>query len=168
MGKQDENKWYALYTKSRFEKKTGQLLAEAGFEVYVPLITTIKQWSDRKKKVEEPLFRSYIFIKTTTDKFHIVRSIEGAVYIISFHKEPAVIPEEQIKSLQLLLISEEKFDISQEEFATGDTVEVTQGPLRGLKGTFVDYRGKKHILLRMDVINQNLVIHIPPLWVKKI
>jgi transcription antitermination factor NusG len=168
MAKKEENKWYALYTKSRYEKKTGQLLSEIGFEVYVPLLKTIKQWSDRKKKVEEPLFRSYIFIKTTTDKFHIARSVEGAVYIVSFNREPAVIQEEQIKSLQLLLDSEEKFDLSQEEFATGDTVEVMQGSLRGLKGTFVDYRGKKHILLRIDAINQSIVVHIPPLWVKKV
>lgn len=168
MTQKEELKWYALYTKSRFEKKTAQLLAEIGFEVYVPLVTTMKQWSDRLKKVEEPLFRSYIFIKTTPDKFHVIRTIEGAVYIITFNKEPAIIPEQQILNIKLLLNSDEKFEISQEEFKLGDQVEVFRGSLKGLKGSFVDYRGKKNILVRVDVINQNIVIHIPPLFVRKI
>ena len=168
MSKKEDEKWYALYTKSRFEKKVGLLLSEAGIESFVPLIKTMKQWSDRKKLVEEPLFRSYIFVKTTTDKFNSVRNIDGAVYIVSFNKVPAVIPEEQINNLHLLLNSNEKFDICQEEFFTGDIVEVMQGPLHGLKGSFVDYRGKTHIMLRIDAINQSLVVHIPPLWVKKV
>jgi transcription antitermination factor NusG len=165
---QEEDKWYALYTKSRFEKKTGQLLREAGFEVFVPLVKTLKQWSDRLKKIEEPLFRSYIFVRTTPDKFHLARSVEGAVYFVSFSRQPAVVSDEQILNLQLLLKSEEKFEISEEVFTPGDTVEVLQGSLRGLKGSFVDFRGKKYILLRIDAINQSLVVHIPPGWVKKV
>lgn len=164
----EEEKWYALYTKSRFEKKTGQLLTEKGFEVYVPLIKTIKQWSDRKKIVEEPLFRSYIFFRSAASKLLNAKQVDGAVYIVSFNKQPAVIPDTQIKNLQLLLNSNEKFEISEEIFTTGEIVEVIQGSLRGLKGTFVDYRGKKSILLQIDAINQTLMVHIPPLWVKKV
>ncbi len=54
--------WYVLYTKSRNEKKLTQLLSEKGFDVYCPLQETVKQWSDRKKKVQEPIFKSYIFV----------------------------------------------------------------------------------------------------------
>jgi len=164
----EENKWYALYTKARFEKKTGKLLTELGFEVYVPLIKTLKQWSDRKKKVEEPLFRSYIFVKTIPEKFHWIRGVDGAVYIVSFNREPATIPEEQITALRILLGSEEIIDISTEDFAVGDAVEVTQGSLIGLKGTFIDYRGKKYVQLRIEAINQSLLVYVPPAWVKKL
>jgi transcription antitermination factor NusG len=165
---QEEEKWFALYTKSRFEKKTGQLLTEKGFEVYVPLVKTIKQWSDRKKIVEEPLFRSYLFFKTSISKLPIIKQTYGAVYIVSFNNKPAIIPDEQIKNLQLLLSSNEKFEISDEKFTTGEIVEVIRGSLQGLKGTFLDYRGNKTISIRIDAINQCLMVLIPPLWVKKI
>lgn len=164
----EEEKWYALYTKSRFEKKTGLLLTEKGIEVYVPLVKTIKQWSDRKKVVEEPLFRSYIFLKTSISKLPIIKQTDGAVYIVSFNNKPAIIPDEQIKNLQLLLNSDEKFEIGDEKFTTGEIVEVIRGSLQGLKGTFIDYRGNKAISIRIDAVNQSLMVHIPPLWVKKV
>lgn len=163
-----EEKWYALYTKSRFEKKTGQLLAEKGIKVYVPLLKTMKQWSDRKKVVEEPLFRSYIFFKASVNKLPEVKQTEGVVYIVSFNREPAVIPDEQITNLQLLLNSNEKFEISHDIFLTGETVEVIRGSLQGLRGTFINYQGNKKIVLRIDAINQSLMVYVPPVWVKKI
>ena len=58
----DNKKWFAIYVKSRCEKKVNEQLEDIGVESFLPLITRVKQWSDRKKKVEEPLFRSYLFV----------------------------------------------------------------------------------------------------------
>ena len=62
------NNWYAIYTRAKAEKKVYEQLERSGYEVYLPLTTTIKQWSDRKKKIKTPLISSYVFIKTEEKK----------------------------------------------------------------------------------------------------
>ena len=95
-----EKKWYALYTKSRTEKKVYQLLTEKGIDTYLPLIKTLKQWSDRKKWVEEPLFRSYIFIKITEkERLNAIRT-DGVVRMITFQGKPVSIPNKQIEAVR--------------------------------------------------------------------
>ena len=83
-------KWYALYTKPRAEKKVSSELDFRGFENFLPLQTTIKQWSDRKKKVEIPLFNSYIFVRIDLEKYYYkILEIPGIVKFVKFGKEDA-------------------------------------------------------------------------------
>jgi len=160
--------WYAVYVRSRNEKKVYELIKEKDIETYLPLIKTIRQWSDRKKMVEVPLFNSYVFVKILPANFYQVLAVDGAVKFIKFEGKPAHIPDEQIESLKLLLHSGEKFEVSIEEFETGEMVEVINGPLTGFKGILVRYKNKNRALLHIDSINQTLIINILPSYLRKV
>ena len=164
--KQDQH-WFAIYTKSHFEKKAVDALIEQGFEAWVPLLKTLRQWSDRKKWVEVPLFNSYIFVRSTRNVVKKALQVNGAVYVVSFSGKPTAIPNEQIEWLRLLLASSEKFEVSLEDFSFGDLIIVEKGVLHGMKGKFVNYKGKSRVLLQIDAINQNLLIEINPGFIRK-
>ena len=91
--------WYAVYTRSRSEKSLMELLKEKGIEAYVPLRKVIHQWSDRKRLVEEPLIRSYCFVKVSNKDYYEVLNTQGAVRYIWFSGKAASIPERQIDTL---------------------------------------------------------------------
>jgi transcription antitermination factor NusG len=167
MKQETENEWYAVYTKSRCEKKVVDKLNELGIEAWIPMVRTLRQWSDRKKWVDVPLFNSYIFVRSTRVGVRKALLVDGAVYVVSFSGQPTAIPDEQIEWLKLLLASSEKFEISLDEFTFGDHVVVEKGVLRGMKGKFVNYKGKNRVLLQIEAINQNLLIDINPGFIKK-
>lgn len=164
----EENQWFAVYTKSRFERRVVNELQELGMEAWGPVIRTLRQWSDRKKMVEVPLFNSYVFVHTKKSLVRNALRANGSVYVVSFSGQPTPIPDRQIEWLKQLLESSEKFEISYDEFAFGDCVLVEQGPLKGMEGKFVNYKGRNRVLLQIDAINQNLLIDINPGFVKKV
>ncbi|MFQ5710087.1 MAG: transcription termination/antitermination NusG family protein, partial [bacterium] len=92
MKSQNSSHWYALYTRPRFEKKVDLLLQEKGLESYLPLHTVLRRWSDRWKKVEEPLFSCYVFVRILlSQRIHAVQT-DGVVRIVSFTGTPSPIP----------------------------------------------------------------------------
>ena len=160
-------KWYAVYVRSRNEKIVYTRLNDQGIESYLPLLKTLRQWHDRKRFVELPLFNSYVFVKTDPPKFSFIQSVIGVVGFVKFEGAPVAIPEEQINNLQLLLSTSEKFEVSLDEFELGDNVEVYRGALKGFKGILVEYKGQKRALLRIEAINQSLLVEIHPSNLKK-
>jgi transcription antitermination factor NusG len=159
-----EKKWIAVYTRSRYEKKVADELSEKGITTYLPLIKTLRQWSDRKKWVEIPLFRSYVFVNIDLPNLRKALEASGTVYIVKFEGHPAIIPNKQIEDLKALLGSSLDFEISTDEFKQGERVQVTHGPLFGFQGTFVEYKGKKRVMLRIDAVGQSLLVEISTSW----
>ena len=98
----DELTWYAVYTRSRHEKRLMDLLSEKGIEAYVPMRKVLHQWSDRKKFVEEPIIRSYCFVKVNFKSYYEVLNTHGAVRYVWFTGKPAAIPERQINTLKAI------------------------------------------------------------------
>ena len=109
-------KWFALYTKSRNEKKVHQALVDKGIECYLPLEKKLKIWSDRKKWVEEPFIRSYIFVYIEEENLQQALNTPGIVTVIRFGGKPASIREEHIKIIETVLSSEEEYELSAESF----------------------------------------------------
>lgn len=161
-------KWFALYTKSRTEKKVNQELIDKGIECYLPLEKRLKLWSDRKKWVEEPFIRSYIFVNIEESNLQKALNTPGVVTVIRFSGKPAPVREEQIKIIQSILSSSEKFELSTEKFEPKEKVEVTQGSLKGLVGEMVHHLNKYKVLVRVESINQNILIKINPSYLKKV
>ena len=161
-------RWYAVYVRSRSEKVVFSRISEQGIETYLPLQKTLRQWHDRKKLVELPLFNSYVFVRANSTQFQLIKSTEGVSGFVSFDGKPAKIPDSQINYLKLLLDSSEKFEISYDIFEFGDKVEVFRGPLKGFKGFLVDYKGIKRALLQINAINQSLIVEIHPSNLKKV
>ena len=163
-----EKKWYAIYTKSRTEKKVNQFLIEKGIEVYLPLQKRLKQWSDRKKWVEEPLFRSYIFVKILEKEYLNVLKSDGVVKFVNFSGKRIPIPPAQIETVKLLLANEINIEVSTKDFIVNEHVEVIAGVLMGLQGTLTEFRGKYKVLIKIETIGQVLLIDIPLSYLKKI
>jgi transcription antitermination factor NusG len=154
-------RWYALYVRSRFEKKIDNALQEKRIECFLPMITEIHKWSDRKVRISKLLFQGYIFIRTDLhDQFDILE-IPGAVYFVGIHGKLSQIPEEQINWLKILMLHPEV--IHQENtLMVGERVRVIAGPFAGMEGTVVRVKGSTRLAISIDAIQQFVTIDIAP------
>ena len=159
--KRGEAKWYAAYTKSRTEKKVFAELQQQGIEAYLPLQRKLKQWSDRRKWVEEPLLRCYIFVKIDMVDYYRVLNTSGVVRYITFEGKAVPIPENQIDVLRKIVATEADVEVTSDRFAPGDKVKVVGGPLLGLEGEMVDFRGSRRVMVRFNQLGQHLLVSIP-------
>ena len=166
--KQIDPKWYAIYTNPRAEKQVRDRLMEAGVEVFLPLQKTFRIWSDRKKLVERPLLSSYVFVKVIPKDYPKVYQTFGVVRFITFEGQPASIPENQIDNLRLLINSDTEIEISSEKFKQGDNVEVIRGSLVGLTGELVTIGSHSRVVVRIDRLDQNLILNIPMTFLRRL
>ena len=155
-----QSNWYALYLRSRYEQKTDAELKKKGIESFLPLIEVTRIWSDRKKKIKEPLFRGYIFVKTDLrNKINILQT-NGVVQLVGIGEKPSSIPEEQINWIRLL--TEHPAIIQKENFITrGQKVCVMNGPFTGIVGFVLEHKGKHKVVVTIESINQSVSLEIP-------
>jgi transcription antitermination factor NusG len=141
--------WLAVYTRSRYEKKLHKELESKGIECYLPLRIEKKQWSDRIKTVEEPLLRSYVFVRVSNKEYYDALNAVGAVRYVTFAGKAAIIPDKQIDDLKQFLVHfNTEVEVTHEDLEIGDVVKVKKGPLEGVQGELVQFRGKNKIVLR--------------------
>ena len=153
--------WFAIYVKSRYEKKVSNRLNEIGVESFLPLITRMKQWSDRKKKVEEPLFRSYIFVRISQDEYYNVLHCDGVVKFVCFEGKATIVPENQILAIKEYLNDKDIHDIEYDnDFKEGQLVRIKTGHLKGLVGRFAEIRGKHRLIINIEVVGKSLPINV--------
>lgn len=153
--------WYAIYTKSRSEKKLSEELCRNGIDCYLPMQKQLRVWSDRKKWVETPLFTSYVFVRVSTKEYHQAINSTYAVCYVSIKGKAVAIPEGQIDALRRFLIDEDrKVEISNDEMATGDKVEVIVGPLKGVCGEILEIRGKHRLAIRFESLGTCVLTEI--------
>ena len=139
--------WYVIYTKSRCEKKVADLLSESGFEVYCPLVKTKKAWSDRLKTVEEPLLKSYCFVKCTDVERPEVRFVPGVVRFLFWLGKPAVVKQNVINQLQKNLSNYSANSIQIERIEKGEDLVVKSGPFVNQIGKTIEVKGKRIVML---------------------
>lgn len=135
--------WFVLYTKSRYEKKVADGLGQKGLEVYCPMRKTKRKWSDRYKWVEEPLFRSYCFVKLAEKDRSEVFGVPGVVRYLFWLGKPAVVREEEIQYLRQILGIYGHEHIAVREFDVNDRIKVKGGGFDSLEGEIVEKRGSK-------------------------
>lgn len=160
--------WYAIYTKSRAEKKVCERLEEAGFEAYLPLKTKIKQWSDRKKKVSVPLINSYVFVHVEESQLVKTLTVFGTVMVLKHYGSPAIVKDYEIENLRILTESEaniEKLE-STKCVEIGDDIEIDNGPYWGLKGKCADVQGKKSIIIEFESFGDIYRVDMPLKYIK--
>ena len=165
--KKIEPRWYAAYTKPRNEKKAFERLEAAGIETYLPLLRRLKQWSDRKKMVEEPLFRSYIFVRITKKDYYNVLNTHGVVRYITFEGKAVPIPDNQIDLIKQLLEQNIEIETVEEPLVLGAKVEVKFGSLIGLVGELIEHKGKQKVVVRLDHISHSLLVTLPTQYVTR-
>ena len=159
--------WYALYTKSRHEKKVDFQLQEKGIESYLPLRQVWRQWSDRRKLIDEPLFRCYVFIHVDERGRLSALQTYGAVRVVSFNGRPAVVRDEEIENIKRILREYPAAEAC-EPFHVGDRVEIVRGPLTGIQGVLEQIRGAHRLVVAIESIRQAVRFEVDVSDVKRL
>ena len=141
--------WYVLYTKPRNEKKVTARLSEAGYEMYCPLVRTLKQWSDRKKKGYFPMFPSYIFARVDEkERLEIVKD-PGVLNFVFWLGKPAIMRDREIEAVKEIENKGTDIKVEGSGFEKGQFVEIPDGPFQGLTGV-VDSVDRRKVLIYIE------------------
>ena len=157
--KNDRRQWFAFYTKSRHEKSVSAALSNGGYEVYLPLLKERRKWSDRKRWVAFPLFKSYIFIKIEAKDSIFALKTPGIVKMVKFGDKPSPVPDDTIKSLKLMI--DGGYNLKPTDyFIKGDPVIVKDGPLKGLRGEIKTIHNQENFIIHIEAIQHSVSIKI--------
>src|SRR5690349_6105864 len=138
-----QTQWYALQLRSRFEKVVAMHLQGKGYQEYLPVYRARRQWSDRVKEIELPLFPGYIFCKLDINDRLPLLVIPGVMSIVGFGGVPMPVPEAEIAAVERIVTSGMQYG-PWPDIATGQPVVVRFGPLRGLEGRVVEVKKNYH------------------------
>ncbi|NEU10015.1 UpxY family transcription antiterminator [Flavihumibacter sp. R14] len=135
-----ELKWFAVYTRPRWEKKVAELLTREGIENYCPLNKVLKQWSDRKKTVEEPLFTSYVFVRVSPKEQAALRKVDGILNLVYWLGKPAVIRDEEIDLIKEFLNTHRNVRLEKAQLFVNERVKIISGPLMQMQGIIISVK----------------------------
>lgn len=152
--------WRVVQTRSRSEKKVAGWFDRLGIEYYLPLQKRKKQWSDRVKTVEEPLFSGYIFARFSENERYPLLCTAGVVRIVSFGGTYAEMPEEQIKALRQMDYLDCDVVVVEAELITGQDVLISSGPFKGLEGKLLRHDGKGKLLIEITAIGKGVMLEL--------
>lgn len=158
--KLNAGKWYPVYTNPRAEKTAYQLLIKKGVEAYLPLQRQLKKWSDRKKWVEEPFIKSYLFVHIKEHEQTEVLMTKGIARFLYFSGKIASMPDRQIEELKLLMASSFELEITEENLQPGEKIIIKAGPLKGMTGEIISYRSQKQLALRLESLGCTIIVHV--------
>jgi transcriptional antiterminator RfaH len=162
-------KWFVVKTNPRAEKKVFERINSIGMVCYLPLITTIRQWSDRKKKIDIPLINSTLFVFCKETDLSKIYGIQGFHSFLYFLKKPAIVKDYEINNLKILLKEHVEFQsINSEKLLKGDRVEVIRGPFQGLIATSIEIDRTHKVIVEIEGMEQKFIVHVPRSFVKKI
>jgi len=149
------------YTKSKAERDVAFRLEQKGIFSYVPLQKVYRQWSDRKKKIEVPLFNSYVFINVCVKDYFKALNTTGLVKFISIDYKPVVVRESDIEKIKKTVARYTDIVVTQEKFKIGSRVEFIEGNMKGYTGLLVEYRGKSRVAVGLDSIDFSMLVEVP-------
>ncbi|MCX7832690.1 MAG: UpxY family transcription antiterminator, partial [Ignavibacteria bacterium] len=153
--------WFVLRTKPRNEKKVYQQIISKDIEVFLPLLQTVRIWSDRKKKIFVPLFPSYLFIHGNEDeRLKAIQGTIGAIGYLMYMKRPAIVTEREIENIKISLKEPERIKVDKLTIKEGDLVEITSGPFRGMTGIIIELRGSYKLVVNIIELNASINIEL--------
>lgn len=157
-----EKSWYALYTKPRWEKKIDALLVKKGIESWCPLQRVERQWSDRKKMIEDPLFKSYVFVHIGYGERTKVLMTDGVLNFVHYLGKPAVIRNEEVDLIKKYLAEKDASIsiLSQEGFREDARIKVNHGVFMGNEGKVIR-GGRKKVYVKLESLGQVMVVEFP-------
>jgi transcription antitermination factor NusG len=152
-------KWFALYTKPRWEKKVNSLLNDKGVECYCPLNRVKRKWTDRIKTIEEPLFKSYVFVKVDDTERTKVRLTNGVINFVYWNGKPAIVKEKEIQTIKRFLDEHEAVQVRPMELKPNQTVLITSGAFMDQQAVVLD-ANKKEVKVAILSLGQELIATI--------
>ena len=156
---QEQAHWYAVYTNSRHEKVVAEHLRSKDIEVFLPTITVISSWKDRKIKLQTPAFPGYVFTKIYLGERGKVISVPGVVKILSFNGVPAPLNEAEIENIRLCQNRRVLME-PQPLFGLGTKVRVKSGALEGLEGFISHCKDERRLIVPLSLISQSIVVQV--------
>jgi transcription antitermination factor NusG len=156
-------RWYACYTRARHEKQVNDLLGRRGLETYLPLIPELRQWKDRKKMVEWPVFPSYVFCRFTLTDVHAILTTPGVSTIVRSNGYPTPIADRELENVRLFTEALKDSGTVPELrplIAEGQWVRVQEGPFIGVEGIVPEQRGRKRVLVGLKATGHGLEIDV--------
>jgi transcription antitermination factor NusG len=140
------NNWYAVYTRPRWEKKIAQKLEARGYEAYCPLNRVVRQWSDRKKTVLEPLFKGYVFVQVSEEDKWKIREIDGILNYVYWNGKPGIIQEKEIETIKRFLNQFSDVEVTEYKLTQESRVRIKAGILLNYEGTVIELQGNKAVV----------------------
>jgi transcriptional antiterminator NusG len=153
--------WYAVYVRSRFEKKTYDDLIKKEIDCFLPLIEEVRIWSDRKKKVRAPLFPGYLFVRINPRNKLSVLESDGVVRFVSNGTKLSRVPDEQIDWIRIVIGYPDVLQ-REEAVSVGQQVEVLAGPFRGIKGLVTRRKGTTRVVIMLESISRSVSVEVAP------
>jgi transcription antitermination factor NusG len=157
----EQAQWRVLYTKPRAEKKALESLNKKGYCVYLPCITVVRQWSDRKKKIQEPLFRSYLFVLCKANQISEAATDVSVVGVVRFNGRAAIVREEEMETIRRVEAGKDHVAVVEQKLTAGQKVLITNGTLKGLSGILTEFRGSHRVAIEIDSLGCNLLVEVP-------
>lgn len=159
--------WFALQTRSRYEQFAAAHLRSKGYELFLPVYTCRRRWSDRIKKLELPLFPGYIFCKFDLLNRLPILITPGVIQVVGIGKNPIAIEDAEIAALQAVVQSElprQPWPFLQ----LGQKVRIAHGPLSGFEGILVNLKGNHRLVLSVGLLRRSVAVEIDSAWVSPI
>ncbi len=139
--------WYVLYTKPKWEKKVTEKLQQIGITAYCPVISKVQQWSDRKKKVEMPLFSSYVFVQVEERDRNAVFAVSGVIRYLFWLGKPAIVKDQEIVAIQQWLSEPDSFEVEVRTWQAGDKVVLEQGVFKDQLAVVQEVKSSGYVLV---------------------
>lgn len=157
------NNWYVFYTKSRSEKAALDQLCKQGISAYLPLVKELRQWSDRKKTVEVPLFRSYVFVECAEHEIpELLQWHPKLVTYVRYNGKPAIIRVEELQQIEKYIHTGYHVSVEpDDDLTTGDIAKILDGPLRNTEGEVLTVKNRHYLVMRIQALNQHLKVELP-------
>jgi len=153
--------WYAVNTRARHERVIAQRLRELGVTTFLPLVTEVHRWSDRRKSVELPLFACYVFVKvppTPEDRLRVLR-VDGVFKFVRARGMGTAIAESQIDAVRTLITQQVPWS-SHPFLQIGQRVRVRGGALDGVEGILLSRNDDNTLVVSIDAIQRSLAVRI--------
>lgn len=164
----DDDAWFVLRTRSRYEKKLSENLTKQGIRTYLPTKIERRQWSDRMKKVEVPLFGGYLFVQMQEANRYQILNTPGAVNFVYFSGKYAQLTRKDIEMIHLALDDTQELEVLDTELYPGKAVKITSGPFKGFEAKLIHHNGKGKLVLEVKAIAQGVVIELSKTKIKPI
>jgi transcription antitermination factor NusG len=151
--------WFAIHTRHQHEKVAAHMLARKGFEVFLPLYSAVRNWSDRTRQVSLPLFPSYLFLRGGLDRRLSILTTPGVHCLVAFGGLPAVIPDAEMDAVRQILARSVRVEPTP-FLKCGDWVRVKCGPLEGLEGILVRSKNQHRLVLSVELVQQSVAVEV--------
>jgi transcriptional antiterminator RfaH len=150
--------WYVLYTKPNQEKKVAYQLQEKEIRFLLPTFKTLREWHDRKKIIEKPLFPSYIFVLITSiNDYYNCMDSEGFCYYVKFGNQLATVTQETINNIEIIMSKGNNLEVAASNFQRGQKLVIKEGPLCGIACEVVDINGKEKVCVHIHLLNRTIL-----------